>query len=231
MEFIFAQQNTPFAVALALMFLIALMEGVTTFLGAGLSGLLDSLLPEMDFDLDVDLDVDADIDAPDIHTGSALTKILGWLRFGQVPALVVLVIFLTSFGLIGYILQACSGELIGRMLPALPASAIAVIGALPFVRIGGGILARVMPKDETDAVAEKTFIGLVAVITLGTAQSGKAAQGKLKDRHGQTHYIMIEPDEAEEEFIQGTEVLLVRQQGAVFRAIRNTSAVLSSSEE
>lgn len=229
MGFIFAAQNTPFAVALVLMFLIALLEGVTTFLGAGLSGLLDSLLPEMDFDLD--LDVDADIDSPDFDAGSTLTKILGWLRFGQVPALVILVIFLTSFGLVGYILQAFCSELLGRLIPALPASGLAIIGALPFVRIGGGILAKIMPKDETDAVSERTFIGLIAVITLGTARPGKPAQGKLKDRHGQTHYIMIEPDEPQEEFAQGTEVLLVRQQGASFRAIRNTSAVLRNNDD
>lgn len=231
MEFIFAAQNTPFAVALVLMFLIALLEGVTTFLGAGVSGLLDSLLPEMDFDLDVDLDVDADINSPELHAGSALTKLLGWLRFGQVPALVIFVIFLTAFGLIGYILQAFSSELLGRLLPALPASGIAIIGAIPFVRIGAGILAKIMPKDETDAVSEQTFIGLIAVITLGTARPGKPAQGKLKDRHGQTHYIMIEPDEAQEEFSQGTEVLLVQQQGASFRAIRNTSSALTNSDE
>lgn len=235
MEFIFANQNTPFAVSLSLMFLIALLEGITTLLGAGLSGVLDSLLPEMDMDLDVDvdvdMDVDVDVDAPHIPHGSALTRILGWMRFGQVPALVLMVIFLTAFGLIGYILQSVVLDIFGHMLPALPASGLAFLCAIPFVRVGGGILAKIIPKDETDAVAEQSFIGLIAVITLGTAKSGSAAQGKLKDRFGQTHYIMIQPDDSEESFPQGTEVLLVRQEGAVFRAIRNTSAVLGSKND
>jgi hypothetical protein len=83
-----------------------------------------------------------------------------------------------------------------------------------------------MPKDETEAVSEKSFIGLVAVVTTGKAGMGSPAQGKLTDRYGQAHYVMIEPDEAGEEFLQGAEVLLVSRHGATFKAIRNTSAAL-----
>ena len=224
MAFIFATQNMPFAVSIMLMLIIAVLEGATTLLGVGISGFLDSLLPEMDFD--VDLDVDADMDLPEIESASVFTKVLGWLRFGQVPALVIMVIFLTAFGICGYVAQALLFNATGHMLPAFAASGVAFVCALPFVRVGGGILAKIMPKDETDAVAEKSFIGLIAVITLGTARSGSPAQGKLKDRHGQAHYVMIEPDVAKEEFSQGTEVLLVRQKGSVFTAIQNTSTVL-----
>lgn len=225
MAFIFADQNIPFAVALVLMLIIAVLEGAATLLGAGISGFLDSLLPEMDMDVDVDMDM------PDMDSTSSLTKLLGWLRFGKVPALVILVIFLTTFGLSGFILQAVVRQLVGNMLPALPASGLAFLIALPFVRFGGGILAKIMPKDETDAVSEDSFIGLVAVITLGTAKAGKAAQGKLKDRHGQTHYVMIEPESAEEVFAQGTEVLLVQHHGAFFKAIRNTNTLLGRTNE
>lgn len=223
MPFIFADQNIPFAVALALMLIIAVLEGAATLLGAGISGFLDSLLPEMDMDVDMDM--------PDMNSASGLTKFLGWLRFGKVPALVILVIFLTAFGLSGFILQGVVRQLVGNLLPSLPASGLAFLIALPFVRLGGGILAKIMPKDETDAVSEESFIGLIAVITLGTAKLGRAAQGKLKDLHGQTHYIMIEPDSAEEAFVQGTEVLLVQHHGAVFKAIRNTNTLLGQSGE
>ena len=233
-EFIFSDPNQPFAIALALMLLIAVLEGVTTLLGMGLSGFLDSLIPEMDVDLDVDvdvdvdmdLDVDADMDAADFHGSGPLTRMLSWLRIGQVPALVLLVIFLTAFGLLGFGIQSAAERMTGHFLPTLPAVAAAFVMALPFVRMFGGILARVMPKDETEAVAEKSFIGLVAVITTGKATAGSPAQGKLTDRYGQAHYVMIEPDEIGEEFLQGAEVLLVSQHGATFKGIRNTSAAL-----
>ena len=220
LEFIFAAPNLPFAVTLALMLLIALLEGVTTTLGIGLSGLLDSMMP------DIDVDVDADMDAADFHASGPLTRMLSWLRIGQVPALVLLVIFLTAFGLMGLGVQSVANRLTGHLLPALSASGAAFVLALPLVRMFGGILARVMPKDETEAVSEKSFIGLVAVVTTGKAKMGNPAQGKLTDRYGQAHYVMIEPDEAGEEFLQGTEVLLVSRHGATFKAIRNTSAAL-----
>ena len=221
--FALLSQNLPFAVALVLMLLIAHLEGITTVLGMGFSGFLDSLMPEMD----ADIDMDVDIDGPDFQHATPLTRMLSWLRIGQVPALVLLVIFLTAFGLSGLGLQSVVRNLSGHLLPALAASGIAFLLALPVVRMLGGILAKVMPKDETDAVAEKSFIGLVAVITTGTARHGGAAQGKLQDRHGQTHYLMIEPDDPDEIFVQGTEVILVRQQGATFKAIKNTSAALA----
>lgn len=222
--FILAAPNLPFSVALALMLLIALLEGVTTTLGMGLSGFLDSLMPEMD--VDFDMDVNADMDAADFHGSGPLTKMLSWLRIGQVPALVLMVIFLTAFGLIGLGVQSVANRLTGHLLPALLASCAALVLALPMVRMFGGMLARVMPQDETEAVSEKSFIGLMAVVTTGKAKMGSSAQGKLIDRYGQAHYVMIEPDEAGEEFLQGAEVLLVSQHGATFKAIRNTSAAL-----
>ena len=225
-EFVLANQNLPFAVAITLMVLMALLEGITTIFGMGLSSILDSLMPEMDIDMDIDADLDADVDGLDFHTSSLFTRMLGWLRIGQVPVLVLLVIFLTAFGLIGFGIQSIATRLTGAFLPLIPAVAGAFFLALPLVRLFGGILAKIMPKDETEAVAEKSFIGLVAVITTGTSRPGSPAQGRLNDRYGQSHYVMIEPDEADAEFPQGTEVLLVSQQGATFRAIRNTSAAL-----
>ena len=220
--FVLAGQNLPFAVAITLMLLIALLEGVTTILGMGLSSILESLMPEVD----IDMDIDADIDGADVQPASTLSRMLSWVRIGQVPVLVLLVIFLTAFGLIGFGIQSVATRMLGAFLPVTLATIAAIVLSLPVVRLFGGMLARIMPKDETEAVAEKSFIGLVAVITTGKARPGSPAQGRLNDRYGQSHYVMIEPDDADEEFGQGTEVLLVSQQGATFRAIRNTSAAL-----
>ncbi|MEZ5581571.1 MAG: DUF1449 family protein [Candidatus Competibacteraceae bacterium] len=44
------------------------------------------------------------------------------------------------------------------------------------------------------------FIGRVAVITLGTAGYDSPAQAKLRDQHGQTHYIMTAPDQPKNAF-------------------------------
>jgi hypothetical protein len=117
------------------------------------------------------------------------------------------------------------------MLPALPASVLAFSASLPAVRFSGGILHRIMPKDETTAVSQGSFIGRVAVLTLGTATAGNAAQAKLRDAHGQDHYIMVEPDNKEDQFSQGDAVLLVRHTGACFYVIAADHSITGDENE
>jgi len=231
-QFLLASQNMPFTVALVLMLALALLEGVATVLGAGLSDMLDSLIPDLDLDVDVDLDLDldADVDLPDAQGPGAMTRLLGWLRLGEVPVLMLLVIFLTAFGLFGLGIQSLANTYFGGLLPGGLAALPALVCAVPVVRGLGGVLARIIPKDETEVVSEGTFIGRVAVITLGEAASGKPAEAKLTDQYGQAHYVMVEPDRAADRFGQGTEVLIVRQRGAVFTGIANPHPGLTDAE-
>jgi hypothetical protein len=213
-SFLLASQNMPFTVALAVMLIIAFIEGASTLLGAGIFSFIDSLLPELD------------IDSPDFESSGLFSKLLGWLRIGEVPAIMLLVIFLTAFGLIGLGLQSFAQKTLGSLLPGSFASIPAVLLGFPIVRLCGGILGKLMPKDETEAVAETSFIGRIAVITLGNASPGNPAEAKLRDKFGQAHYVMVEPDESDERFENGTQVVLVSQQGAIFKAIRNKSDAL-----
>ncbi len=214
-----ATQNYAFTVALGLMLVIAVMEGVASFVGAGLSDFLDSLLP--DLEIDVDLDVGAADASP-----SAFTRFLGWLRVGRVPMLILLIIFLTAFGLIGLSLQSAVHGVSGGYLPGWIAVVPAMFLALPVVRVLGAAMAYILPNDETDAVSEASFIGRIAVITLGAASLGSPAEAKLTDEHGHTHYVMVEPDMESAEFPQGTAVLLTERHGAVFRGILSSNEAL-----
>ncbi|WP_305986373.1 YqiJ family protein [Roseibium sp. MMSF_3544] len=246
-EFILAGPNTPFAVALGLMIAIALAEGVGTLLGLGLSSMIDSLLPEVDLP-DADLpdleapDFDADLQAGalpgDLETVAAGTEvtgpgqgifsqILGWLCFGKVPALIILVILLTGFGLVGYVLQSLVQSVSGFLLPGIVASAVAFAGALPFTRVTALGVSKIMPKDESDAVSRRSFVGKPARVVQGHAKKGLPAQARLTDPTGQSHYVLVEPDVEGEVLEQGAEVIIVRQQGPHFTAIRNTNATLT----
>ena len=218
LDFILSSQNMPFAIALTLMLAIAMMEGVATLIGAGLSDLLDSLLPDVDFDVDLD----SDMQAP-----GPLTKLLSWLRVGQVPVLMLVIVFLTAFGLIGLFCQSMSLRILGHLQPAILVSVPALFVAFPVVSVCGGILGRVIPQDESESVSEDSFVGRVAVTTLGRAERGKPAQARLSDQHGQAHYIMVEPDGDHTRFEQGTTILIVSHEGAVFKAIENPSAALT----
>lgn len=214
LNFMLEPQNLPFAVALAIMLFIAAVEGVGALLGFALSGLLDNLLP----------DIELDVDASDIGDHGAFGEFLTWLRLREVPVIVVLIAFLTSFSITGFVLQQILIGLLGFMLPALVAAAVALFLCIPGVRLFAGVLGRIMPKDETEAVGRDTFIGRVAKITLGTASAGSPAEGRLKDKYGQSHYVMIEPDTESDVFDQGQDILIVRREGGTFFAIPDTKA-------
>jgi hypothetical protein len=153
MIFILEPQNLPFTLCLSIMLGIAILEGIMTILGLGLSSLLGNLVPDVDTDTDV-----------------GEFGLLNWLNVGRVPIMILLVIFLTVFGLTGYTVQAISVEILGNMLPAFLAAIIALFLSLPLVRKMGQGIGKILPTDETEVISENTFIGRVATISLGTAQ-------------------------------------------------------------
>ena len=223
LEFIAASPNMAFSVALAVMLGIAALEIVTTLIGFSLSSLLDDMLPDFDapdVDLDADTDAEVAVGAADGADGlSGFNKVLDWFYVGRVPALILLVIALTVFGLAGYALQSIIQSVTGGLMNGSVASAVAFLVALPVIRGLAGLFARFVPKETTDAVSIDSLVGQVATVTLGIARAGTPAEAKLKDEKGQTHYVRVQPAEADAQFKKGTEVLLVKRTGTVFEAV------------
>jgi hypothetical protein len=214
--FLTAGQNLPFTVALAVMALIGIVEMIGLMIGGGVSSIIENALP----------DSDVGFETPDLDGHDTLAALLSWLRVGEVPILVLLVIFLTAFGAIGLVIQGVSHDLIGMLWPGWLISIPAFLLALPSMRWAGGMMGKVMPRDETSAVSQDSLVGRVATITLGTASNGSAAQAKVKDAFRQDHYVMVEPDNEGEAFPQGKQVLLVRRAGAVYFAIGEVNTSL-----
>lgn len=199
-----AAETLPFGVALGILVGIAVVEGIGAFFAASPSAWLEDLLP------DKDLDVDGVIDGP-----------LGWLHVGKVPLLVLLILFLAGFGLSGYVLQLFARGIFGGYAPAWLASVPAVLFGLSTVRGLGALIARIVPKDETTALSEQTLIGRAGILVGGTARPGLAGQVRVRDAYGRAHYVMVEPDIEDEQFTEGTAVLIVKKVGATYRGIRN----------
>lgn len=237
LEALTAPGLTPFAIAIGLMLVIALTEAMGTLFGISPSGLLDQILPDADVDIDVDVDADLNLDAG-IDGGADgatvgepqgfLSQLLGWLCIGKVPVLILLVAFLTAFGLAGFALQGLATSLFGYHWPTILAVPAALALSIPPTRWLALGLSRIMPKEETEAVSTRSFIGRIATVTRGVARIGTPAEAKLRDVHGHTHYVLVEPDDAEASFESGTEVLLTEQSSAVcFIGIANDHALLS----
>lgn len=229
MDFLLLTSNLPFTIALGLMLGIGVVEIAGTLLGFGFSSALDAMIPDLDFNLGDAVEVagvDGDFDATNLPGPEGVWRVLAWLQVGRVPVIVILLLMLTSFGLLGLLIQWFTLQSLGFVWPAWAAWAPAFLICLPVVRVSARTLARVLPKDETEAVASDSFVGRVAVITIGTAAAGKPAEAKLRDQHGQTHYVMVVPDVEDQTFPAGSSVILVSRQGGTFRAISNTHQAL-----
>lgn len=211
LDFLLADANTAFSTALALMLIIGIFEGLGTVLGFGIGNMLDSLIP--------DFEAPGHLDVADVGSHSALSRFLAWLRVGKVPILMLLVIWLLAFACAGYLLNYLSLSSFGFLLPGVVTVPASILLVLPVVRIGAAGLEAVLPGDETLSVSLDSLLGREAVITLGQASSGQAAEARVRDQHGKTHYLMVRAEEGLGPFGPGEPLLLVRRQGNDFIVI------------
>ena len=217
MELLTSPANLPFSVALAVVSLLGVLELVSLALGGAFS-----IVGGAGFDT-VDVDADTDVDGDGIFG-----QLMQWLHAGQIPASVLAILFLLSFGIAGLLLQTVLKSVTGAMLPALVAVVPAFLIALPATRVVGGVLKPLMPRDETDAVSRDSLLGSSAQIMTGRARRGAPAEARLRDPHGHSHYVMVEPDRDEEVFTAGTRVVLVKRHDAVYRVIEDVQVELES---
>lgn len=191
-------ESAPFVVAIAVVVLLGVVELVALLLGGTAWGWLDHAF---------------DGDGPD--------GFLGWLHVGRAPFLALLVIFLTAFAVVGLALNLVATHLVHVGVPRLISIPLAVALAIPAVRMLGGRVARLVPRDETYAVSHAELVGRIATM-LGNGSAGRPAQAKVPDGKGHTLYVMVEPDDTVPALSTGDPVLLVRQiAGTRFTGIPN----------
>ena len=198
MDFFATPAMLPFSVALGLMLGLFLLEVAMTALGATLH---------------------FDVDHPDLSGDS----FLGWFHFGRIPTLLVLMLFLGCFGFSGMLVQVFLAPALGGLSLAIAVPLALVFGLLGTRFLGMG-LARILPRDETNAVSTEKFVGQVATVAQGRATMTRKAEAKLIDAHGISHYFLVAPASIEEEVGEGEDVLIVSKEEdhfVVVKAVKN----------
>lgn len=201
-----APHNLPFLIALAALVVIAVLQ---------ITGAADAVEGAGDFDSPDGLEAGG--------FGEALFTLLG---LGRVPFLIWLAMLLFVFACVGVIGQSLLASLIGAPLSAGWAALGAGAAALPLNSMAMRPLAAVLPQDETTAVSLDTLVRRDAEIQIGTARAGSPARAKVIDRHGQAHFVMVEPHDASSELQAGDTVLLVRREGQTFYGVPYDSPML-----
>lgn len=195
---VLAPENLPFAVALAMLGLLVLVQIL------GLGHLIDH----------ADADIDSHSDVADV--GGGLVSLLG---IGRVPLLVWLSCFLASFALLGLSVQHFVMGLFGAPFPALAATGAGLAVAVPANSVLTRLIGTVWPRDETTAVPVEALLGKRGRIVVGTASRDNPARAVVHDVHGQMHNVMVEPHDDGVSLTEGCEVLLVRREGEIFYAL------------
>jgi hypothetical protein len=200
-DFLAQSGTAPFSVALVLIVLLGVVESI----GLGSSA------------------IEIDIDTSD---AGAIASGLDWLNIGRLPLLMLMVVFLTVFGLSGLVLQGAALALAGGLLPWFGAVPAAIAIAAPLTRRLGAGLARVLPRDETTAVAIDTLVGRRARIVIGTARRGHPARARVEDQHGQVHFVMVEPLD-DSSLTAAAMLLLTARHGDIFHAVEIPTDIFS----
>ncbi len=197
MEILLTSTYAPFTAALFGLAVLALIE----LLGLVVSGMGVSTWIEMALDVD---------SFPE-------TTLTNWLFIKQLPLSLVLMLAFGGFGITGFSLQALLVAVQGSPAPFYLSGPLALVGSFLFCNGMGRLLAPLF-KTETDAVSEDSLLGRVGILLSPRAEQGYAGEVRVLDEHSNTHYLMVEPSEADVRFKEGDEVQLLSRKGSLFLA-------------
>jgi hypothetical protein len=201
LEHVMAPEVRPFAIAAAMIVIVGSVEVVSMLVGASLSEILG---------------VAVDFSHP---SDSGVINAISWINLGGVPLLIFILLLLGAFSISGFLIQDIA-RMVAGPLPASIASAGAVVVSIPLVRISSGLIAKLIPKDESYAVGLGDLVGRVGEVVIGPLDQGPPGRVSVADVHGNRHFVwaVAAPDSAP--LAQGTLVLLVDRVGTRFVAVQ-----------
>lgn len=201
--------NIVFSISLGLMLMFAALECILLFLGGGSQSVFDQLLPEDSHH----------VDFHPANNPNIFSKVFDWLYLGQLPLFIWLIIFLTTYGLSGLLIQGIFERFTGHLINGWIISPACLFLCMPLVRFNAKIAEKILPKDETTAIHIEELIGRTAIIILGDARANSPAQAKVQDQYGHTHYVLVEPANGEI-LKQGQSVILMDKTRNGFQAMK-----------
>jgi len=199
-DILLAPDVRPFAIAAAVMVALGAIELLTMIVGFSIGELVGK-----DFALDAD--------SHDVIGGLFL-----WINAGRLPLLILIILALGIFSIEGFFLQGLA-HAFGGTLPVWIAVLAAGAGSIPVIRVTSRGVARVIPRDESYAVSEADFVGLLAEVSVGPLDQGLPGRVRLKDVFGNWHTVAARAGANSESLPVGASVLLVDRDAKSFIAI------------
>src|SRR5262245_2551912 len=199
-EHFMAPEVRPFAIAAMMILVIGLAEAATMLVGFSLSEVVGKAVHF------------------DSHSENGFVNAISWLNVGGVPLLIFLLLFLGMFSITGFVIQDLATTMVGP-LPTLVAAPLAFAVSLPLVRQASRLVARAIPRDESYAVEIGDLVGRIGEVVVGPLDHGLPGRVRVKDVHGNLHFVAAAAAPESDELPQGAPVLLVDRDGTHFLAI------------
>lgn len=207
-QFLFLEDNRFFLACFLIVGALVILEVISMVLGSSLS--------EIGNLLHIDKPEIAKPDKPEFGGKDGVSGFLDWMNAGHVPFTVFFAATLMIWSIVGFIIQWVSFKTIGNVLPWMLAVPVALIPTILTTRYTTKWLAYLVPREYTTAVYLDSLEGQVGPVTINASPLA-AGQAKVKDAHGQIHYVRILP-EGEEDLRQGDDVVLLEATNHIFKA-------------
>lgn len=209
-QFIQLDANVLFTVSayfLCFMLVIEIIDWI--FTGGAISSLADGLF-DFDFNADIDAaDTGGDFDADSSGGSSVTSTMFSWFHLGAMPLMILIVIWCLVFALTGWGVQYLYWLFAGKLMPIIPATAIAFVIALPLFSFIGHPVKRLIPKDETSVVKLEDLIGCIGTVELATARIGTPMRCRARSGTEMIN-VYVQPEPGEPGIPKGSKVRLKR---------------------
>ncbi len=193
-DFLFNDANFWFSVAIGVVIILFIIEFIGLVLGVSVLGVFDDIAA-------------ADTDMP----ADSVTSMASWLSLDKLPLMIWIVIFLTIFGISGYLTNYTYAHFMSGVTPPWLSISVSLAASVVLTARFGVVISRILPKSESSALEDEEYIGTTANITIGIARQGNPAEAKFTDKFSQPHYVLVEPFEEDEQFNQGDRIILVKK--------------------
>lgn len=223
LSFLTAPGFQVFSIAGLVLIGLLVIEAVSLAFGSSIAAMVDGLFQLDSPDVHMpDAHIEVGIEhhagplgghgaGPDVHGGDGVFgTVFDWLNAGRVPLLILIMAAIGSFAVSGLVVQIVAMHAIAT-LPNLIAVPVAVAAAIPGMRYTSKLVAKIVPRDESYALASRDLVGRTGIVTLGPVEAGSAARAKIQDKHGNWHFPRIRPAKPGLVIPQGATILVVDQ--------------------
>jgi membrane protein implicated in regulation of membrane protease activity len=192
----------PFAVAAVMIAIVGGVEAASMIIGVSLSEMLGQVI---------------DLGHGGSHDGG-IAHAMSWINVGGVPLLICILLALGIFSITGFLIQDVA-RLVVAPMPAAVAAVLAGAVSVPLLRSSTRLAARLVPQDETYAVALSDLVGRVGEVAVGPLDDGLPGRVRVKDVHGNWHVVTASAAPDSPPLPKGASVLLVDREAGRFIAI------------